>query len=60
MYIPRRGHAVLRIRADNPGVWLFHCHLLWHLASGMAMLVEVMNDQNGTGIEGVEACRYVY
>ncbi|OJJ45719.1 hypothetical protein ASPZODRAFT_68692 [Penicilliopsis zonata CBS 506.65] len=39
--IPRRGYAVLRFRADNPGVWLFHCHILWHLASGMAMIVEV-------------------
>ncbi|KAK2810641.1 hypothetical protein FQN49_008520, partial [Arthroderma sp. PD_2] len=43
VHIPARGHAVLRFRADNPGVWLFHCHILWHLASGMAMLVDVMN-----------------
>jgi iron transport multicopper oxidase len=21
------GHIVLRFRADNPGVWLFHCHI---------------------------------
>lgn len=21
--------------ADNPGVWAFHCRLLYHLASGM-------------------------
>lgn len=40
--IPSRGYAVLRFRADNPGVWMFHCHILWHLASGMAMLVDVM------------------
>ncbi|KAL2006773.1 hypothetical protein VTN00DRAFT_9441 [Thermoascus crustaceus] len=45
--IPRRGHAVLRFRADNPGVWLFHCHILWHLAGGMAMLVDVMGDAAG-------------
>ncbi|PLB48849.1 hypothetical protein P170DRAFT_455674 [Aspergillus steynii IBT 23096] len=41
VYIPRRGHAVLRFRATNPGVWMFHCHIVWHLASGMAMLVHV-------------------
>ncbi|PWY90011.1 laccase [Aspergillus heteromorphus CBS 117.55] len=41
VHIPRRGYAVLRFRADNPGVWLFHCHILWHSASGMAMLVHV-------------------
>ncbi|EER24346.1 Multicopper oxidase family protein [Coccidioides posadasii C735 delta SOWgp] len=59
--IPRRGHAVLRLRADNPGVWLFHCHILWHLASGMAMLLEVMNEKGGNGMAaGMEACRYVY
>jgi FtsP/CotA-like multicopper oxidase with cupredoxin domain len=41
--IPRRGYAVLRFRADNPGVWLFHCHVMWHLAGGMAMVVDAMN-----------------
>lgn len=35
--VPMRGHLVLRWRADNPGVWAFHCHMLVHLASGMAM-----------------------
>ncbi|CAK7209550.1 hypothetical protein SCUCBS95973_000478 [Sporothrix curviconia] len=29
------GFAVLRFRADNPGVWLFHCHIEWHLATGL-------------------------
>ncbi|KAM5484989.1 putative L-ascorbate oxidase [Microsporum audouinii] len=43
VHIPARGHAVLRFWADNPGIWLFHCHILWHLTSGMAMLVDVMN-----------------
>ncbi|KAI5782840.1 Cupredoxin [Pyronema domesticum] len=32
---PPGGHVVLRFRADNPGVWLFHCHLEWHLLSGL-------------------------
>ncbi|CAG8591741.1 9691_t:CDS:2, partial [Acaulospora colombiana] len=28
--------------ADNPGVWLFHCHIEWHVEMGMvAQLVEV-------------------
>ena len=25
--------------ADNPGTWYVHCHILWHLAAGMAALV---------------------
>jgi iron transport multicopper oxidase len=35
------GHIVLRFRADNPGVWLFHCHIEWHVASGLtATMIE--------------------
>lgn len=35
------GNIVLRFRADNPGVWLFHCHIEWHVASGLiATMVE--------------------
>jgi iron transport multicopper oxidase len=35
------GNIVLRFKADNPGVWLFHCHIEWHVASGLiATLVE--------------------
>ncbi|KAJ5089265.1 multicopper oxidase-domain-containing protein [Penicillium argentinense] len=45
--IPSRGYAVLRFRADNPGIWLFHCHILWHLATGMAMLIDVQGDPAG-------------
>jgi len=50
VYIPSRAYAVLRFRADNPGIWLFHCHVLWHLSSGMAMLVGVGDyvDPSGT------------
>ncbi|KAF2203099.1 hypothetical protein GQ43DRAFT_470324 [Delitschia confertaspora ATCC 74209] len=29
------GNLVLRFRADNPGVWLFHCHIEWHVISGL-------------------------
>ncbi|KAK7977807.1 multicopper oxidase [Apiospora saccharicola] len=29
------GNVVLRFKADNPGVWIFHCHLEWHVASGL-------------------------
>ncbi|KAK7519477.1 putative ferrooxidoreductase Fet3 [Phyllosticta citriasiana] len=31
------GNFLIRFRADNPGVWLFHCHLTWHLDAGLAM-----------------------
>ncbi|KAK9446641.1 Cupredoxin [Limtongia smithiae] len=36
--LPAQGYMVLRFVADNPGVWIFHCHIDWHLASGLAMI----------------------
>ncbi|MBW0499229.1 hypothetical protein O181_038944 [Austropuccinia psidii MF-1] len=39
--IPGGGSASLRFVADNPGVWLFHCHIEWHLESGLATVVVV-------------------
>ncbi|MFB6096131.1 MAG: multicopper oxidase family protein, partial [Haloferacaceae archaeon] len=33
------GQVSIDFRADNPGNWLFHCHNLYHLASGMARVV---------------------
>ena len=35
------GNTVIRFRADNPGVWLYHCHIEWHVDTGlMATMVE--------------------
>ncbi|KAF2091067.1 multicopper oxidase [Saccharata proteae CBS 121410] len=33
------GSIVIRFKADNPGVWLFHCHIDWHLDAGMSATV---------------------
>jgi hypothetical protein len=41
IYIPAQGYAVLRIEANNPGIWFFHCHVLWHSGTGMAMAIQV-------------------
>lgn len=30
--------VVIRIYADNPGTWVHHCHIEWHLVTGFAML----------------------
>ena len=29
--LPASGHLVLAFRTDNPGAWLLHCHIGWHL-----------------------------
>ncbi|MED6179978.1 hypothetical protein PIB30_005777, partial [Stylosanthes scabra] len=41
--VPVGGWAVIRFRADNPGIWLVHCHLENHLPWGLAMTFEVEN-----------------
>ncbi|KAH9870070.1 hypothetical protein J1614_006992 [Plenodomus biglobosus] len=33
------GHIAMRFRSDNPGVWLFHCHIEWHVASGLTATI---------------------
>ncbi|KAK1266752.1 Laccase-14 [Acorus gramineus] len=41
--VPKNGWAAIRFRADNPGVWLMHCHLERHQSWGMNMLFIVKN-----------------
>jgi FtsP/CotA-like multicopper oxidase with cupredoxin domain len=40
-FVPQRGYAVIRFPADNKGIWMMHCHVGWHLGSGMAMTWDV-------------------
>jgi FtsP/CotA-like multicopper oxidase with cupredoxin domain len=28
-------HVTYRVKADAPGRWAFHCHLLYHMEAGM-------------------------
>jgi FtsP/CotA-like multicopper oxidase with cupredoxin domain len=39
--VPARSDFVVQWVADNPGRWFFHCHIEWHLATGMARVIEV-------------------
>ena len=40
-----KGFVDIRFVADNPGVWLMHCHIEWHMAQGLAMtFVEAEDD----------------
>jgi len=32
---PPSGYLVIRFKADNPGVWAYHCHMVFHLSAGM-------------------------
>ncbi|KAG6403564.1 hypothetical protein SASPL_135789 [Salvia splendens] len=44
--VPVGGWTVIRFVADNPGVWLMHCHIDSHLRWGLAMSFLV---ENGPG-----------
>ncbi|KAK8552895.1 hypothetical protein V6N13_055673 [Hibiscus sabdariffa] len=44
--VPVNGWAVIRFVADNPGVWIMHCHLDVHITWGLAMAFLV---ENGVG-----------
>ena len=56
--VPRRGYVVIRVWMDSPGIWMFHCHVLFHQASGMAMGLLVGGDENHTVVDerGKDLC----
>jgi len=39
--IPAKSTLVLQWETINPGKWFFHCHIEWHLAAGMARVIEI-------------------
>ncbi|XP_071929878.1 laccase-5-like [Coffea arabica] len=45
--VPVQGWSVIRFVADNPGVWLLHCHLDVHITWGLAMAFIV---EDGAGL----------
>jgi FtsP/CotA-like multicopper oxidase with cupredoxin domain len=38
--VPGKTSVTVAFDANNPGTWYLHCHILWHLAAGMATLVQ--------------------
>ncbi|KAK8153972.1 conidial pigment biosynthesis oxidase Abr1/brown 1 [Phyllosticta citrichinensis] len=56
------GSVVIRLKANNPGVWLLHCHVDFHLSAGMAaVMIEAPEQLQRSGIEipsdHLAACR---
>ena len=39
--VPARSDLVVQWVGDNPGRWFFHCHIEWHMATGMARVIEI-------------------
>jgi len=49
----RRSWAVIRFTADNPGSWIFHCHMEQHIPTGQIMAFNLLPDQQPTVPEDV-------
>lgn len=45
--VKSENYAVIRFRANNPGVWMFHCHVQWHLDSGLGLNIISLPLLNG-------------
>lgn len=50
------GWTALRFRADNPGVWLFHCHIESHFFMGMGVVFEEGIDKVGRLPSSIMGC----
>ncbi|KAI4812168.1 putative multicopper oxidase, type 1 [Aureobasidium sp. EXF-8846] len=35
--LPASGWLVLAFPANNPGAWLMHCHIAWHISEGLGV-----------------------
>ncbi|XP_011688158.1 PREDICTED: laccase-1-like isoform X2 [Wasmannia auropunctata] len=43
--VPDGGYTIVRFHADNPGYWLFHCHIEFHAEIGMSLIFKVGDDK---------------
>ncbi|GMP32751.1 hypothetical protein CsSME_00006370 [Camellia sinensis var. sinensis] len=50
------GWTALRFRADNPGVWAFHCHIESHFYMGMGLAFEEGIDKVGRLPSSIMGC----
>ncbi|GAV86814.1 Cu-oxidase domain-containing protein/Cu-oxidase_2 domain-containing protein/Cu-oxidase_3 domain-containing protein [Cephalotus follicularis] len=50
------GWTALRFKADNPGVWAFHCHIESHFYMGMGVVFEEGIDKVGKLPSSIMGC----
>ena len=44
--LPAGGWLVVAFVSDNPGIWLMHCHIAWHVSGGLSVdFMERVSDQ---------------
>lgn len=58
--LPPSGWLVLAFITDNPGAWLMHCHIAWHISLGLgAQFLEGTAELREQGVDAqwTEQCR---
>ncbi|CAF0738541.1 unnamed protein product [Adineta steineri] len=56
--LPKGGYMRIRFRAQNPGVWLLHCHTEPHLDRGMAIVFHIAEDRIPMALSSSSFVRY--
>ncbi|XP_068204135.1 uncharacterized protein [Palaemon carinicauda] len=52
------GYTIVRLKADNPGYWLMHCHLILHSEAGMIAILHVGEQSDLPPVpEGFPTCK---
>ena len=56
------GYLVLRFKANNPGINLFHCHIEWHVEAGLVATFieapkEIQDRQSQVPADHLQACK---
>nr|KAG5686609.1 hypothetical protein BaRGS_006283 [Batillaria attramentaria] len=54
--VPTGGYVVVRIKADNPGMWYMHCHMEIHHLGGMALILDGTSPTLGPVPDGFPTC----
>jgi FtsP/CotA-like multicopper oxidase with cupredoxin domain len=56
--LPANGYLILAFLADNPGNWLFHCHIAWHVSGGLAADFMERPDEQAALISADDLAQY--
>jgi len=56
--LPGGGYLVLAFESDNPGAWLMHCHIPFHVSAGLGIqFLERMDEIDTSGGPLEEGCK---
>jgi hypothetical protein len=44
------GWLAIAFKVDNPGAWIMHCHIAWHVSQGLSVQFLELRDQISTAM----------